>query len=96
MVGNSVLPGRASRALKRDFQTYMRQFTSPNENFEYGYPHSNAHLHSHLKLEHCKPHQAAHHQTKYEVINNIKLFPTVYGRIYCCKILMLYNQKQVH
>ena len=25
-----------------DFWTYIRRYTSPNENFEYGYPHSNA------------------------------------------------------
>ena len=37
-VGNLVLRRRVSRAVKRDF----RQYTSPNENFEYGYPHSNA------------------------------------------------------
>ena len=30
------------RSLKRDFRTYIRRYTSPNENFEYGYPHSNA------------------------------------------------------
>ena len=30
------------RSLKRDFRTYIRGYTSPNENFEYGYPHSNA------------------------------------------------------
>ena len=32
----------ASGAVKRDFQMYIRQYTSPNNNFEYGYPHSNA------------------------------------------------------
>ena len=41
-VGNLVLRRRASGAVKRDFQTYIRRYTSPNENFEYGYPHSNA------------------------------------------------------
>ena len=30
------------RSRKRDFRTYIRRYTSPNENFEYGYPHSNA------------------------------------------------------
>ena len=33
---------RVSGAIKRDFRTYIRRYTSPNENFEYGYPHSNA------------------------------------------------------
>ena len=41
-VGNLVLRRRVSRAVKRDFRTYIRRYTSPNENFEYGYPHSNA------------------------------------------------------
>ena len=41
-VGNLVLRRRVSGAVKRDFQTYIRRYTSPNENFEYGYPHSNA------------------------------------------------------
>ena len=39
----------------------------PNENFEYDYSHSNS-----LFLK------AAHHPTKHEVINEVKLFPTVY------------------
>ena len=33
---------RISGAVKHDFRTYIRWYTSPNENFEYGYPHSNA------------------------------------------------------
>ena len=41
-VGNLVLRRRVSGTVKRDFRTYIRQYTSPNENFEYGYPHSNA------------------------------------------------------
>ena len=77
-VGNLVLRRRAIGAIKRDFRTYIRRYTSPNENFEYGYPHSNAFLQFELKLEHCKPHKAARHSTKYDVINDIKLFPTVY------------------
>ena len=54
-VGNLVLRRRASGAVKRDFQTYIRRYTSPNENFEFGYPHSNALLQFELKLERCKP-----------------------------------------
>ena len=42
MVGNLVLRRRVSGAVKRDFRTYIRQYTSPNENYEYGYPTSNA------------------------------------------------------
>ena len=56
MVGNLVLRRRASRAVKRDFRTYIRQYTSPNENFKYGYPHSNALLQFELKQERIKPH----------------------------------------
>ena len=52
-VGNLVLRRRASGAVKRDFRTDIRQYTSPNENFEYGYPHSNALLQFYLELERC-------------------------------------------
>ena len=69
---------------KRDLRPYIRHYTSPNENFEYGYPH----LQSQLKLEHCKSHKAARHPTKCDVINDVKLFPTVYHR----KFLTLSNQ----
>ena len=41
-VGKVVLRRRVSGDVKRDFRTYIRRYTSPNENFEYGYPHSNA------------------------------------------------------
>ena len=43
-------------------------------------PHSNALLQFCLKLKHCKPHNAAYHPTKCDVINDVKLFPTVYRR----------------
>ena len=36
-----VLRRRVSGAIKCDSRTYIRRYTSPNENFEYGYPHSN-------------------------------------------------------
>ena len=39
-----------------------------------------------------KPHKGVHHQMKCDVINDVKLFPTVYRRIYCRKILTLSNQ----
>ena len=79
-VGNLVLRRRASGVVKRDFRTYI-----PNENFEYGYPHSNAFLQFRLKLERCKPHKVARHPTKCDVIDDVKLFLTVYRRIYCRK-----------
>ena len=53
-VWNLVLRPRASGAVKRDFWTYIRRYTSQNENFEYGYPHSNALLQFCLKLERWK------------------------------------------
>ena len=40
-VGNFVLRRRVSGAVKHDFRPYIRRYTSPNEKFEYGYPHSN-------------------------------------------------------
>ena len=42
-------------------------------------PHSNALLQFGLKLERCKPHKAARHPTKGDVIDDVKLFPTVYA-----------------
>ena len=91
-VGNLVLRRRARGAVKRDFRTYIRRYTSPNENFEYVYPHFNALLQFELKLERCKPHKAARHPTKCDVISDVKLFTTVYRRIYCRKLLTLSNQ----
>ena len=52
----------------------------PPQNFKYGYLQSSALLQSHLKLEHYKPHKAARHPTKYDVINDVKQFPIVYRR----------------
>ena len=74
-------------AVKRDFRTYIRQYTSPNENFEYVYPHSNALLQFDIKLKRCKPHKAARHPTQGGVIDYVKLFLIVYLRIYCRKFL---------
>ena len=75
-----VLRRLASGAVKRDFGMYIRRHTSPNENVDC-YPHSNAFLQFGLKLKRCKPHKAAHHPAKCEVINDVKLFPTVHRRI---------------
>ena len=82
-----------SGAVKCDLRAYIQSYTSPNKNFEYGYPHSNALLQSWFKLVHCKLHKAAHHPMKCDVINEVKLFPTVYRRIYCHKFWTLSNQK---
>ena len=83
-VGNLVLRWCPSGDVKCDFRTFFRQYTSRNENFKYGYPHSNALLQFRLKLERYKPHNARH-LMKCDVTNDIKLFPTVYGRINCHK-----------
>ena len=91
-VGNLVLRRRASGAVKHDFRPHIRQYTSLNENCEYGYPNSNALLQVALKLERCKPHKAACHPTKCDIINDVKPFLTVYRRIYCRKFLTLSNQ----
>ena len=69
---------------------------SPNENFEYGYPHSNALLQFCLKLEPCKLHKAAHHPTKCDIINDVKPFPTVYRRMFDVIQSNVVLQKQVH
>ena len=42
--GNLVLQGRESGDIKGDFRPYIQRYTSPNENFEYVYPNSNAFL----------------------------------------------------
>ena len=47
---------------------------SDDENFEYGYPHSNALLQFDLKLEGCMLHDVTCHTTKCCVINDVKLF----------------------
>ena len=62
MVGNLVLRLRSGGAVKLYFRTYIQRYTSPNENFEYGY--SNALLHFHHKLERCTPYNAARHPMK--------------------------------
>ena len=87
-----VLRRRASGGVKRDFRTYIRRYTSPNENFEYGYHQSNALLQFKLTLERFKSHKAARHPTNCDVIINVKLFPTVFRSIYCRMFLTLSNQ----
>ena len=39
-----------------------------------------------------KPHKDVCYATKCNIINDVKLFPTVYCRIYCPKLLALSNQ----
>ena len=66
------------RRRKTGFPAVYPMIYLQNENFEYGYPHSNAFLQFRLKLEHCKPQKAARHPTICDVINDVKLFPTGY------------------
>ena len=44
-------------------------------------------------FECCKPHNAARHLMKCDVINDVKLLPTVYRRINYRKFLTLSNHK---
>ena len=92
MVGNLVLRRSASGAVKPDFLTYIPRYTSPNEHFECGYPHSNALLQFYLNFERYMPNKTACHLTKCDVVNDAKVFPIVYSRIYCRKYLRLSNQ----
>ena len=58
---------------------------------EYGYPHSNALLQSHLKLELCKQHKAARHLMKCGVIDDVilsQIFDVIQSNVAL--------QKQVH
>ena len=71
------------------FRSYIRRYTSSNENFEYDYPHSNALLQFRLELERWKPHKAARHPTRCDIINDVKQCSTVYRRIYCRRFLTL-------
>ena len=78
--------------LKRDFSTYIRQYTSQNENCEYGYHHVNALLQCYINLKQYIRHKFPCNLTKCDAINDVKLSPTVYRRIYCCKFLTLTNK----
>ena len=76
---NFVYGDAQMETVKRDFRPYMyiRRHTCQNENFEYDYYHSNA-----LRLK------DSHHSTKCEVMNEGKLFWTVYS----ANMLTLSNQ----
>ena len=45
---------------------------------------------------HIKPHKNPCHQTKCDVIDDVKLFPTVYRRIYFRQVLTLSNQTSLY
>ena len=56
---------------------FLNVYCYPNENYKYGYPYSNAFLQFCPKFERCKPQKATQ---KCDIIDNVKLFPTVYLR----------------
>ena len=60
--------------------------------FEYCHSHSNTLLQFCLKLARGKPRKAACQPTKFDIINDVRLFPTVYHREYSRKCLTLSNQ----
>ena len=88
IVRNLVLRRCASEAVKRDFRTYVRRYTSPNKKLVIPI------LMHFCSLKCCKSHKAARHPTKCDVIDDVKVFPTVYCRhpLYCHKFLTLSNQ----
>ena len=55
-------------------------------------PHQIKILNMVISLECCKPHKVTCYPKKCDINNNVKLFLTVYHRIYCGKFLMLFNQ----
>ena len=88
-------------ARKRDFETYIRRYTSRKENFEYGYPHSNARLTFSLQknaenvlcCDYVQWLPAAKTASElYSLINQQKA--TLYYNVwlYCCKFMILSNQ----
>ena len=83
-VGNLVLRRRVSGAIKRDFRTYIRRYTSPNENFEYCYPHSNALLTFSLQKDSENVLFCAYTSGDASCIK--PLASCIYRRIYCRKL----------
>ena len=53
-------------------------------------------LQFYLKFERYRQHKDSCHLTKCDVINDLKLFPTVCYRIYCRKFLTLSNQMSLY
>ena len=80
-----VLRQRASGAIKRDFKRISGNIPPQMKILNMVIPISNALLQFDLKLERCKPHKAARHPTKGDVIDDVNLFLTVWSRIYCRK-----------
>ena len=95
-VGNFVLRRRVSGAVKHDFRPYIPRYTTPNEKFEYCYPHSNVlfnykHRKNALFFAKRERHQRRKTPITSDVAHDVG-FPTVYRRIYRRKVLTLSNQ----
>ena len=81
MIGNLVLRRPVSGAVKRDFRTYIRRYTSPNEIFSFKMYF--------VALIRCI--YSLVNQWKATLRNDVG-FPTVNRRIYCRKFMTLSNQ----
>ena len=96
MVGNFVIRRRVSGAVKRNFRPYYRWYTSPNEHFIYGYPHSNAlfNIFFSSKAQHFAPNWSFVSNVKQQrqPITSDVAVPMVYRRIYWRNFLTLSNQ----
>ena len=99
MVRNFVLRRRISGAVKHNFWPYNQWYTSPNEHFECGYPHSNALFNIYLsKAQHFAPNWSfvsKVKQLRQPITSNVTYDVaalTVYRRKYWRKFLMLSNQ----
>ena len=83
--------------------SYIRRYTSPNENFEYGFPHFNAQLtfsfKKTVKIYYVAPTSKRLPAAYIHLLTNEKAalhndveFATVYHRIYCGKFITFSNQ----
>ena len=79
------------RAVKHNFRPYIRRYTSPNETFEYGYPHSNVFLGFTLNISFVSDVKSQRWPITSDIVDDVG-FPTVYRRIYCRKFLTLSYQ----
>ena len=98
-IGNFVLWRPVSCAVKHGFRPYIRQYTSPNENFEYGYPHSyvlfNFYTWKTLYfVQNVSFVSDVNHYVDQSLATLLLTFGflIVYRRIYCRKFLTLSNQ----
>ena len=99
MVRNFFLWRRISGAIKRNFQPYIRRYISPNENFEYGYPNSDALFNIYSSnaqyfapnVNYVSSIKPLRQPITRDVIYNVGA-STVYRKTYWCEFLTLSNQ----